>query len=66
MRDIDKRRHLKKLIKKRCGDKIRYPDKQSANGAATAITHREGQKYRAYSCPYCHSYHIGHIDKKVL
>ena len=66
MRDIDRRRHEKKLMQKKCAGKIRYPDITSAIGAAVSISHREGSKYRAYQCPYCHSHHIGHQDKKVL
>lgn len=40
-----------------CGDKIRHPDASHARGHARAL----GDQYRPYRCPFCASWHVGHI-----
>ena len=64
MRDIDRRRHHKKMMKKSCLGKTKYTDETTAINSAVALTHKKGEKYRAYKCNYCSGYHIGHRSKK--
>lgn len=64
MRDIDKRRHNKKMMKRACTGKIKYPDEGSAARAATALSHKNGEKYKPYKCRFGDHHHIGHLQKR--
>lgn len=46
-----------------CGDKFRYYDRDSARRGIKRVCQQLGQarsQWRAYRCPYCQLFHIGH------
>jgi len=47
-----------------CFTKVRYPSAESANVAAKNSTRTYRELYSAYTCPFCHTWHIGHNPKK--
>jgi hypothetical protein len=50
--------------RKVCGDKDAYSSAAAAEGS---IKHaqRNGHWVRAYTCPHCHQWHIGHPPRSV-
>jgi len=48
-----------------CFTKNRYPSKEDADRAARNSTRTYRERYSAYLCPFCHTWHIGHNPKKV-
>lgn len=44
-----------------CGDKRRYRTRWGARHAAERRSQASGDTIRAYRCPFCPSFHIGHV-----
>lgn len=43
-----------------CTGKTRFPTRKAAKQRANEIRRHTGNRMRAYQCPYCLTYHLGH------
>lgn len=43
-----------------CGKKFKYPSYVEADRVAAYMCLKHQQKFNAYECEYCHSFHVGH------
>lgn len=50
----------RRLRRKQCEGKIKFPDQLAAGRAASSHVKKFGQWMTAYHCKFCHGFHIGH------
>lgn len=57
----------RRLRRKTCGNKARYPSQEAALNAIKALFRARGfQGYLApYRCPFCNAFHYGHPPRQV-
>ena len=64
---LSKGKHKKRVKRTRaaaCGDKTKYPAQAAAEQTGQNYIGNHGtspEAVRAYRCPYCKHYHVGHI-----
>jgi hypothetical protein len=54
----------RRLRRKRCTNKKRYPDRESA-GLAVMVMKRKGKQLGLYGCGNCGGFHLGHLPQFV-
>lgn len=62
---MSSKRHIRR---NQCGHKARHPDEQGARIAIFKLAQAYGGKLglmRAYKCPHCGAWHIGHADTRA-
>jgi hypothetical protein len=56
----------KRAIRRRaCGKKTRHATEADARAHIAALHHKKGYQgqMRAYRCPFCHGWHVGHTGR---
>ena len=58
----------RRIRRKQCTSKKRYPTQTDAVGEMIGIKKRTGEKLHSYKCKFCNGWHIGHLkgNNRVL
>lgn len=51
------------FVKRQCGQKVKHRTQDAAEESADAMHLKTGQRFNAYQCQICRSFHVGHSDK---
>lgn len=46
--------------RKACAGKVRHGSQEEATAHAIHLRRKDGDRVRAYRCPFCRSWHVGH------
>jgi len=55
----------RRIRRKSCTGKVRHPDELAARRHIGALVFRKGERgLRAYRCPFCNGWHVGHGGRR--